>query len=231
MFGNSSCIVLKKLLSLGSLLLVHCKWATEASYINSNTLTTLSVTIVSIVRLRFILGVDLQSPDITWNFIDAIIWSNVECDTAIVCGTGSAQIFTYLLWTSADSFTACLPALKPLLTFALKGTMKSSTDPSKPRSGAVGSKYANKMSKGTVSLGGYSNSFGSRVQSGIYHTSTPSDDERPFARSHENDGNEHDIELGSMGHPSPKAGEITVTREFVVRDSKRPFSKDVGSNV
>lgn len=38
------------------------------------------------IRLKFILGVDLDSPDITWNFNNAIIWTNVEGNTAIICG-------------------------------------------------------------------------------------------------------------------------------------------------
>jgi hypothetical protein len=39
------------------------------------------------VRLVFIQGVDLASPDITWNFCNAIIWTNVEGNLAIVCCT------------------------------------------------------------------------------------------------------------------------------------------------
>ncbi|KAK1982964.1 hypothetical protein LZ30DRAFT_654519 [Colletotrichum cereale] len=64
------------------------------------------VTVISIVRLHLILAVDLKSPDITWNFCDAIIWTNVEANTAIVC--------------------ACLPSLKPLLSFVINGTLDSS---------------------------------------------------------------------------------------------------------
>lgn len=40
-------------------------------------------------RLNVILSVDLTSPDITWNFIDTIIWTNVEANTAIICGRSS----------------------------------------------------------------------------------------------------------------------------------------------
>lgn len=43
------------------------------------------VTVISGVRLGFILDVDLASPDITWNFCDAIIWTNAEANLAIVC--------------------------------------------------------------------------------------------------------------------------------------------------
>ncbi|KAK0377687.1 TAM domain methyltransferase [Colletotrichum limetticola] len=43
------------------------------------------VTVVSMARLNVILLVDLTSPDITWNFIDTIIWTNVEANTAIIC--------------------------------------------------------------------------------------------------------------------------------------------------
>lgn len=45
-----------------------------------------SVTVVSVVRLMYLLRGNLTAPDITWNFVDIGIWSVVEANTAIVCG-------------------------------------------------------------------------------------------------------------------------------------------------
>ncbi|KAG8406182.1 hypothetical protein J3458_021509 [Metarhizium acridum] len=53
------------------------------------------VTIVSIVRFYYLLSLDLEDPDITWNFVTVGIWSFVEGNTAIVC--------------------ACLPFLRPVI--------------------------------------------------------------------------------------------------------------------
>ncbi|OHE96937.1 hypothetical protein CORC01_07722 [Colletotrichum orchidophilum] len=73
------------------------------------------VTVVSTARLNVILSVDLTSPDITWNFIDTIIWTHVEANTAIICG--------------------CLPCLKTILNLALNGGFKSSINSSNQNSG------------------------------------------------------------------------------------------------
>ncbi|KAK7947886.1 uncharacterized protein PG986_008772 [Apiospora aurea] len=60
------------------------------------------VTVVSIIRLRLIVHVDLESPDVTFNFVTTVIWTIIETNIAIVC--------------------ACLPSLKPLLSLAVKWT-------------------------------------------------------------------------------------------------------------
>ncbi|KAK2617009.1 hypothetical protein QQS21_000100 [Conoideocrella luteorostrata] len=60
------------------------------------------VTLVSIIRLHYLLKGDLADPDITWNFVDIGLWSVVEGNIAIVC--------------------ACLPFLRPIVhkfTFGL----------------------------------------------------------------------------------------------------------------
>ncbi|KAL8375645.1 hypothetical protein RB595_006973 [Gaeumannomyces hyphopodioides] len=59
------------------------------------------VTIISMIRFNFIMRVDLTSPDITWNFSNAIIWTNAEGNIAVVC--------------------CCLPSLKPILNLMLHG--------------------------------------------------------------------------------------------------------------
>ncbi|TLD20533.1 hypothetical protein PspLS_08803 [Pyricularia sp. CBS 133598] len=60
------------------------------------------VTIISMVRLSYLLHLDLQSPDITWNFVVAIIWTNLEGNIAIIC--------------------CCLPTLKPILNLVMDGS-------------------------------------------------------------------------------------------------------------
>lgn len=46
-----------------------------------------SVTIVSIVRFHYLIEGHLNSPDITWNFVNIALWSVLEGNLAIVCGT------------------------------------------------------------------------------------------------------------------------------------------------
>lgn len=46
-----------------------------------------SVTVVSIVRFHYLIKGNLTSPDITWNFVDIALWSVLEGNLAIVCGT------------------------------------------------------------------------------------------------------------------------------------------------
>ncbi|PVH95970.1 hypothetical protein DM02DRAFT_570318 [Periconia macrospinosa] len=159
------------------------------------------VTLVSIIRLSIILTIDLTSPDITFNFNDAIIWTNIEANTAIIC--------------------ACLPALKPLLSLALKGTLGSS-GASKPSSGPVGSKYASKSKKGSIVMGGFSDaSRASRGPSGLHKDTKASDDDRPFVRLNETDstrGVDRDVELQNLNYDASKT--IMVTRQFSVGNSR-----------
>ncbi|KAL7940569.1 hypothetical protein V8C42DRAFT_362193 [Trichoderma barbatum] len=44
------------------------------------------ITAVSIVRFTYLLGVDLQAPDLTWTFVDNIMWTGVEGNIATLCG-------------------------------------------------------------------------------------------------------------------------------------------------
>ncbi|KAH0593537.1 hypothetical protein MHUMG1_08675 [Metarhizium humberi] len=46
------------------------------------------VTIISMIRFYHLLSLDLEDPDITWNFVTVGIWSFVEGNTAIVCDSG-----------------------------------------------------------------------------------------------------------------------------------------------
>ncbi len=46
-----------------------------------------SVTIISVVRLNFVLALDIASPDVTWNGSDEMMWTGIEVNVATVCGT------------------------------------------------------------------------------------------------------------------------------------------------
>lgn len=60
-----------------------------------------SVTIVSIVRLHYLLQGNLTSPDITWNFVDIALWSVLEGNVAIFCGK-KALIYPISLTASSE---------------------------------------------------------------------------------------------------------------------------------
>ncbi|EHK47687.1 hypothetical protein TRIATDRAFT_316718 [Trichoderma atroviride IMI 206040] len=61
------------------------------------------VTAVSITRLVFVLELDLNSPDVTWNECTEMIWTGVETYVGTVC--------------------ACLPSLKPIFNLVLYGSV------------------------------------------------------------------------------------------------------------
>ncbi|RFU76561.1 het-domain-containing [Trichoderma arundinaceum] len=61
------------------------------------------VMIVSIVRFIFVLELDLESQDVTWDQCTEMMWTGVEVYVGTVC--------------------ACLPSLKPLLNLILHGTV------------------------------------------------------------------------------------------------------------
>ncbi|KAH6664782.1 hypothetical protein F5X68DRAFT_225559 [Plectosphaerella plurivora] len=145
------------------------------------------VTIISAVRLVFILRVDLASPDITWNFCDAIIWTNAEGNLAIVC--------------------CCLPSLKPLLSLALKGTV-GTTDDNTAKSGASNTFHQNSKPARSHQR----NSAMPIASKGL----SKIDDERPFARLDERDSNSfNDTASGHELTDLGKDG-ITVTKAFKI---------------
>jgi hypothetical protein len=51
------------------------------------------VAVVSVVRLSIFIGLDLASPDVTYNLSEVFIWSSVEINVGLIC--------------------ACLPSLRP----------------------------------------------------------------------------------------------------------------------
>lgn len=112
---------------------------------------------------------------------------------------------------------ACLPALKPLLSLALKGTLRSSSGPSKPSKGAIGSGNAPRR-KSNGGLGGFTD--GGRITrgpSGMHKNTKETDDKRPFARLNETESNgglEQEHELQDMSYGSGKS--IMVTKQYSV---------------
>lgn len=65
------------------------------------------VSVVSIVRLSILMGLDLTSPDVTYNLSQVFIWSLVEVNVGIIC--------------------ACLPSLRPAVRYLGFGKLFSST--------------------------------------------------------------------------------------------------------
>ncbi|KAK1451877.1 TAM domain methyltransferase [Colletotrichum melonis] len=148
------------------------------------------VTVVSMARLNVILLVDLTSPDITWNFIDTIIWTNVEANTAIIC--------------------ACLPCLKPILNLALNGRLKSSIKRSGQNSGGqyiLNDRTKPSTANGSSYLGG---SGTGAMRKGV---GGGAEDERPFTRLSERDS-EPSIDIanddGGSGHGNGRVGEAVA---------------------
>lgn len=90
---------------------------------------TYSVTLVSVIRLNYLLKGNLQDPDITWNFVDIGLWSVIEGNIAMVCGkchvTTSVSI-------QLNATTACLPFLRPILNKLTFGIFNISSVGSKP---------------------------------------------------------------------------------------------------
>ncbi|KAJ0122137.1 hypothetical protein J7T55_002649 [Diaporthe amygdali] len=65
----------------------------------------LFVTIVSVVRLHFILNLDFKNPDVIWLASQEMNWTITEINVAVIC--------------------ACLPSLKPILNLILRGRLHS----------------------------------------------------------------------------------------------------------
>lgn len=85
-----------------------------------------SVTIVSVVRLHFILNLDFKNPDVIWLASEEMNWTITEINVAVICGTSLAgHSYTYLHIKSLKPTLACLPSLKPILNLILRGRLLS----------------------------------------------------------------------------------------------------------
>ncbi|PNP52283.1 hypothetical protein FNYG_15856 [Fusarium nygamai] len=153
------------------------------------------VTIISIIRLFFILNLDLKSPDVTWNISNSLIWSNVEANIAIVC--------------------CCLPSLKPLYSIALNGIVNSAARSSDSKSGTANA--LDRHPQPGLYDPCYSHSSAQVVVTN--GSSNCVDNERSLVRLDEPDSNSFNSDLGSgyelanLGHVNG----IAITTDFILQ--------------
>ncbi|KAI6462594.1 hypothetical protein MCOR16_010269 [Pyricularia oryzae] len=150
------------------------------------------VTIISMVRLSYLLHLDLQSPDITWNFVVAVIWTNLEGNIAIIC--------------------CCLPTLKPILNLVMEGSAATRLG---SRKNTYGSGANNSNHLETIGgTGASSNKHHNIAQDDLELQSGPGgyldadklpttvrdgETQRPFAWLDDKSAKSDDYDAGSMG--------------------------------
>lgn len=97
------------------------------------------------------MSLNLHDVNITWNFIDTEVWSTLELDIAMICGSYQSCYLPYYInyWSLR---TACLPSIRPVLALVFQKAMGSNS-----RSGLFGKAKGNssKLSDG-VWAGGFS---------------------------------------------------------------------------
>ncbi|CRK13331.1 Satratoxin biosynthesis SC1 cluster protein 4 like [Verticillium longisporum] len=156
------------------------------------------VTVISVVRLVNILDVDLASPDVTWNFVGAVVWTNTEANGAIVA--------------------CCLPSLRPVLSLALRGTVRSTAPSAERKMGSSTGGEAGRHARGLSA---------SRLAGASRHASASKmggarvDDERPFARLEDQVSCAYTDDAGS-GHELadlPRGRSILVTKTLKLESS------------
>lgn len=81
-----------------------------------------SVTIVSIIRLKYLLLGNLTDPDITWNFVDIGTWSVVEGNVATICGMSCYFHLAHRnrRYDNVDASQACLPFVRPVSLYVVE---------------------------------------------------------------------------------------------------------------
>ncbi|KAL7788706.1 hypothetical protein V8C37DRAFT_418302 [Trichoderma ceciliae] len=169
-------------------------------------LVGLFVTIVSIVRLHYLLQGNLTSPDITWNFVDIALWSVVEGNTAIFC--------------------ACLPFLRPVLSRFSFGIFSLSSVPSRKQQQSSGTLRMSLHQKDGPRTWQGDDRFVTATSHSRAYSTTRQTDEHPFTRLTD-DGSERSvpvkeglddsqIELESVsgGRDLVQPNAIVITREF-----------------
>lgn len=94
---------------------------------------------ISIVRLTILLKIDLNSPDLDYNFVGFVSWSIAESNMAIVAGTTHlypcAHYYKGWMQLTSSIMTACLPSLRPILSLILYGDPNPSVRNSKENKG------------------------------------------------------------------------------------------------
>ncbi|KAL7961750.1 hypothetical protein V8C34DRAFT_272282 [Trichoderma compactum] len=173
------------------------KWALAGIF-----LVGLFVTIISIVRLHFLLQGNLTSPDITWNFVDIALWSVLEGNVAIIC--------------------ACLTFLRPVLSRFTFGIFSLSSLPSKkqqPSSGTLRMSFHHRDAPRTWQR---DSRFVTATSHSRAYSAANETDEHPFAHLTD-DGSEHSVPVKERPDGSRIEltnvsvggdGGIVITREF-----------------
>ncbi|KAI1853311.1 hypothetical protein JX265_000190 [Neoarthrinium moseri] len=164
----------------------------------------LFVTAVSIVRLQYVLALDLTAIDATWNWSDEMMWTGVETNVATIC--------------------ACLPNLKPLFNLIMFGSWNHSTVRSTNPDGTSRNGPAISLPdrKWPSSLRLNPQEHGS---SKAFVTAQGKDDKRPFSVLTDNESNtwrEQDSDLELMGGSLRQGGAsgVVVTTQVNIHNSK-----------
>ena len=83
----------------------------------------LFVTGVSITRLYYLSTLTWDGEDLTWGLTIGVIWSDIELNTAIICGLSFSSMFHE--WSLNSILTpivlACMPLLRPLVNLVVFG--------------------------------------------------------------------------------------------------------------
>ncbi|TLD09701.1 hypothetical protein PspLS_11376, partial [Pyricularia sp. CBS 133598] len=178
----------------------------------------ISVTIASIIRFSYVLNLDLQSPDVTWNIIPAFYWTIVETNIAIIC--------------------CCLPTLKPILNLVMDGwfvtcfSSQKTTDASggdnnaenfETIGGTTWGPAARKNQAGQNDLELLSGPVNYVDANKLPTTVRAGESEQPFTRLHDDDGR------SPNGEPSPNElaspanlGVASITHEVAAQGRVGP---------
>lgn len=165
------------------------KWALAGIF-----LVGLFVTIVSIVRLNYLLQGNLTSPDITWNFVDIALWSVLEGNVAIFC--------------------ACLPFLRPVLSRFTFGIFSLSSLPSKKQQPSSGTLRMSLHHGGAPRTWQRDSRFVTATSHSRAYSTANETDEHPFAHLTD-DGSEHSVPVKER----PDGPRIELTNVSVGGDS------------
>ncbi|KHN97479.1 uncharacterized protein MAM_04494 [Metarhizium album ARSEF 1941] len=161
------------------------------------------VTLVSIIRLYYLLSLDLEDPDVTWNFVAVGVWSFVEGNTAIVC--------------------ACLPFLRPVINkVSCSGSLILSPFSWNNARGSEDSCRSSNQTNVPPSWG-FETTLGASVTPAKSHNRDgPENNERPFAQladdAPESDSQARQVERESTESEdviaTPLSRDITLTRNI-----------------
>jgi len=149
-----------------------------------------SVIAISIVGFVYLLRLNLKTIDVTWEFVDAQIWTLLEMNTAIICCKHSRIRINIFLNYSSDFLIGSLPALRPIISLIIGAPTKHMTS-----KGSSAFKWG-KSSKNSSNPSSGSKSWSKNSKSLENASATDDDENRLFTRLPEN----HSItEINSRG--------------------------------